>query len=515
MEIFRKPHRLSIGVLAIAVLATIGVSPALAGASGRTAVSQHFKVRTHGRAHRFARRRAAAQASAVVTASATVSSAVAAGVTPAIKPTGSSSSGACPSNPAGFLEAENVGASATNDKGNTTTTYLFESFFEENTGNGTGVPGLIKYCVYPSSGPKAIKVTAHGEDNEPWLVVQKGKTPAFSFTRPGGNASNIPLDGNDHEMGTATWSDGKAPQGQVILLHINDPAVCEGLYGTETPGTCFVKPGERPEAICDAGAGSTLFAYNALPTDFLTGCPGPPSHAFEAQQTSEFGDKVVLDGSGKIESMTVDFQSYACENGAWNKGKTDPCETKGTEGFTIPASGTDPAGITAHIYKVGAGGTVGEEIGRATNKDPIPYRPSADPVKCAGGADGEQEDNSMWFNPATEKCVRSLTVLIPFDFSTGLKGEVPVGGEVIWTVTFNTSHYGYNPLAPQSCNSEPGGCGYDSLNVGTKSYENAPYAGEDVDPDEVIINRTSNPASLGEESGWTGYRPLAQITTGP
>lgn len=457
-----KVHLL-VGVAA-AAFAAIAASPAVAG----TGVSQHMGVS-------------------------------------ALKPVGGpASSTACPASTKTFLEAGNVDASFTN-AGNETA-YTFKSLTNEQPVGG--VPGLIKYCVYTdaSTAPK-VTPEAKGDNGEPWLGRTSKNSGNLSFVRPSGNPSNVGLDGGEEAIGTATW--GALPANQEILLHINDGTECRNVYGAESPETCFVLP---RTLVCDAGAGSSLFAYNALPTDFLRGCPGPPSHAFEAQQTSEFGDEVVLDGSGKIAAMTVDFQSYACEDGAWNKGETEPCVTKGTEGFTIPASGTDPAGITAHIYEVEAGGGVGKEIGRATNDEPIPYRPSADKEKCPGGKDGEQENGSMWFNAVTGTCVRSRTVLIPFDFSTGLEGTVPAGGKVIWTVTFNTTHYGYNPIGEAaSCFTENGGCGYDSLNVGTKSYAPQAFAGEDVNPDGVIIKRT--PGALGEELGWTGYRPLAQITT--
>lgn len=486
-------HRLLFGVAAVVAFAAVAASPALAG----TRVAQHAKVRVHKRAHRHA-------LSVVGIGSSSAVLAPAAAITPAVKPSGGGgTSGACPSSPNGFLEAGNVDASFTN-AGNETT-YTFRSLTNEHPVGG--VPGLIKYCVYTdaSKAPKAA-ATAKGDDGEFWLARTSKGSGNVSFVRPNGNKSNVGLDGTEETVGTATW--GELPKTQEILLHVNDRAECRNIYGAEAPETCFVLP---KTLVCDA-AGSTLFAYNALPADFLRGCPGPPSHAFEAQQTNEFGDEVTLDGSGKIESMTVDFQSYACENGAWNKGESDPCETNGPEGFTIPASGTDPAGITAHIYEVEAGGKVGKQIGLATNNEPIPYRPSADKEKCSGGADGEQQNDSMWFNNVTGTCVRSRTVLIPFDFSAGLEGEVPADGKVIWTVTFNTTHYGYNPIGEAAkCFTEDGGCGYDSLNVGTKSYAPDAFAGEDVNSDGVFITRT--PGTLGEELGWTGYRPLAQITT--
>lgn len=428
------------------------------------------------------------------------------------------SAGTCPSSNAlgNFETANNVGASFKSE--GLTTKYTFESFEDEEPAGG--VPGLIKYCVYPDSSapPTAINTVAKGGNGEAWISSRSKHSGDFTFGRPRGNPSNIPLEGQTTEMGTATWK--VVPTEQTILLHINDPEVCAALYPAgeyETPpDTCFVLPGEPEQVVCDAGAGFEVFAYNVMPFGFNRGCPPPPSQAFEAQQTSEFGDEVGLAGTGtKITSMTVDLQSYGCsDEGQWNLGESNPCKSTEGETFTIPAKGPDPEGITAHIYKVvqGTPDTVGEEIGTATNADPIPYRPSADPVKCPGGETSEQENASKWYDPVAEMCVSSLSVPITFEFS-GEEVEVPEGGEVIWTVTFNTTHYGYNPIGEETECFEtfPGGCGYDSLNVGVKTYANAPYAGIDVNEDGVFIKRT--PGTLEEETGWKGFTPLAQIAT--
>jgi hypothetical protein len=95
-------------------------------------------------------------------------------------------------------------------------------------------------------------------------------------------------------------------------------------------------------------------------------------------------------------------------------------------------------------------------------------------------------------------------------------------------VQFNTTHAGYNPIgeAPscfQDVKNDPNkpGCGYDSLNVGAKSYVNAPYAGTDVNSTSVY--RSHGNANYGapfvalspDSVGWAGYRPLGKIVLGP
>ena len=93
---------------------------------------------------------------------------------------------------------------------------------------------------------------------------------------------------------------------------------------------------------------------------------------------------------------------------------------------------------------------------------------------------------------------------------------------MVWTVQFNTTHAGYSPIGEATpCFPTNPGCGYDSLNVGAKSYPNAPYAGTDVNPNSVY--RSHGNANYGapfvalspDSVGWAGYRPLGKIVLGP
>jgi hypothetical protein len=126
-----------------------------------------------------------------------------------------------------------VGAHSTTSS--STATYYFDSLV--NTSPSGGVPGLIEYCViYSGSDPTNVtSLTAFGANTG---------SGEFSFSRPDGNPSNIPLDGTTTQMGTATWS-GSVPS-PTFLLHINDSAECEKLYhGTDQ--TCWVLPGSSTE----------------------------------------------------------------------------------------------------------------------------------------------------------------------------------------------------------------------------------------------------------------------------
>jgi hypothetical protein len=163
---------------------------------------------------------------------------------------------ACPSiNALGnFAESEIVGASYSTAGG--TTTFHFSS--ADRSPIISGVPGLIEYCVYPASGamPSDLDALADGFDASPWTTSVKPNQGYFSFKRPKGNPTNVPLSGQtDYPIGQATWTGGAS-----LLLHINDAEECNLLYG-RNPGTCWVKPnleictpettyGEDPECFC-------------------------------------------------------------------------------------------------------------------------------------------------------------------------------------------------------------------------------------------------------------------------
>jgi hypothetical protein len=242
---------------------------------------------------------------------------------------------------------------------------------------------------------------------------------------------------------------------------------------------------------CNAGIGNTTAAFNSIPLDYGKGCKTPPSLGFEAQQTNEFGGDVVLDPTpgNKLKSLTVGFQSFACESGAWNEGQTNPCNTTPGGTFTIPASPGGTAGITAHIYEVtGSPGSevLGAEIASATNTDPIPYRPSADPACTFEPPSHEWQKGSQYKDATTGECVNSISDPIKFTFA----GEPVLPAKVVWTVSFNTSQWGDHPFGePTTCSTGPGGCPYDSLNVGVKTYENSPYAGKVVPttPGDIVV----------------------------
>jgi hypothetical protein len=430
-------------------------------------------------------------------------------------PAAAATSSGCPASRTGLPTASNVAAGVTT--AGHTSTYTFASLTNENP--SAGVPGLLRYCVYTTPQPNSATAAVKGDNGAAW-IVGTGKTN-FAFVRPGGNPSNIGLDGTSHTIGTATWT-GTAPSNQSIVLHINDPATCASLYGAGTSATCFVTPSPLPPPgpICDQG--DTTVAYNAMPTDVVN-CLNP-GVAFEANQWNEFGDSVTLKtGTGRtLKSLSVDFQSFACVTGTWdNQGGSNPCG--GTTTGVSPGTFTWP--ITANIYAADAVTGLPTTLLATTGpvNEQIPFRPNADPTNCP-------LTPNKWFNPQAlggGACQNSIATVLTFNnwiFQSGFTGTLPEN--VVWTVAFNTSTSGYTPQGAQTppctftaatpgsvCPQNPA----DSLNVGDHSLPNAPYAGTSLfDTSGKAVGSQGPPSTpLGFFTPDDNGRPLGEIITTP
>ncbi|MCY0955233.1 hypothetical protein [Streptomyces sp. H27-S2] len=246
--------------------------------------------------------------------------------------------------------------------------------------------------------------------------------------------------------------------------------------------------------------------YTAMPVDILK-CSQVPSLGYEATGTAEFGDEVGPVPVGRsLTQLRVLFQSFGCGvSGTWNAGN---CVTTPGSTFTHP--------ITANIYAVdNSSGTPapGARLATVTQSQNIAYRPSADPTNCTGS------DAGKFLNTNTGLCANAIGQLLTFNFPAG----TTLPSQVIWTVAFNTTHYGDNPIGEgAACYSTSPGCGYDSLNVGVYSFPGAPYRGTDIDPDGAFLNSVIPSTYCDGGAGgtgtlrldtpcWTGYRPLGEI----
>jgi hypothetical protein len=251
-----------------------------------------------------------------------------------------------------------------------------------------------------------------------------------------------------------------------------------------------------------AASAAARLAYDSIPKTL----PGNvPSHAFQATQTSEFGDGVSLEpGTPRsLQSVRVILSSWGCQSGTWNGGD---CFTAAGATFTHP--------ITLNVYRMETSGAVGALLASKTQTFNIRYRPSANDVRCTGPDDGK------WFKKADGTCYNGFAQSIKFGFA----GQ-SVPADVIWTVAFNTSGYGESPLGYNTaCSQTTEGCPYDSLNVGLNTSNNAPYVGNDVQPAGTYLDSAtpSQYCDLGtggvdtlrlDDGCWGGFVPMAEITT--
>ena len=211
------------------------------------------------------------------------------------------------------------------------------------------MPGLVKYCVYPSPTtlPTSHTVTATGANGAHWVYATGSNN--FAFVRPGGDKTNIPLDGNDHDDGHRDLEHGSG-QPDHHPPHQRPHDVRQPVRQRHLGH--LLRQAEPPTGpICDKG--DTTVAYNAMPFDVVN-CLNP-GVAFEANEWNEFGDSVTLSGTGRtLKSLIVDFQSFACVTGTWdNQGGNNPCGGGTTPGVS-PGTFTWP--ITANIYAADANG---------------------------------------------------------------------------------------------------------------------------------------------------------------
>ena len=237
-------------------------------------------------------------------------------------------------------------------------------------------------------------------------------------------------------------------------------------------------------AIPAAATSSYVIVYNNIPT------PTPanvPSVGAEAYAFNELGGQVHFAGTNRRNpSVTVLMSSWGCQTGNWY---SNNCSTTPGSGFTLP--------ITLNVYTVRSGNAVGYQIATETQTFKIPYRPSADPVNCTGGNAGK------WFNSANSTCYNGYATPITFT----LAGKV-LPSNVIVSVAYNTSHYGYAPYGENTaCYPSSGGCGYDSLNIGlidNTAYPTEPSTGSDPTPNGVYQNSSIGGEYCDGGAGGTG-----------
>jgi hypothetical protein len=259
-------------------------------------------------------------------------------------------------------------------------------------------------------------------------------------------------------------------------------AVALGTLVVMTASPASADPRESDGHSADRG-------YNAIPNKV----PGNvPSVGFEATSTRDFGDEVELGGRARtLDAMSVVMSSWGCEDGGWT---TKDCLTSRGATFDVP--------LTFTIYADNAG-IPGDVLATRTKTVAVQYRPSASP-RCT---DANDLPTGQWYSNKDHTCYNGFAQTIEMNLP-----DVTLPDKVIWTVKYNTTHNGELPVGETAaCFTASGGCGYDALNVGVESFPHAPFAGTDVDENQVFRNGVIETGPANDP--WTGFRPLGAITT--
>ena len=158
---------------------------------------------------------------------------------------------------------------------------------------------------------------------------------------------------------------------------------------------------------CNAAAFAEVI-YNSIPATLAANYTSQP---YQAQQVSEFGDRVSFGGSARqLSSASVTMSMWA-RYADWNVGG----QYYGTGAY---AGAGYTQSFTFNIYNAGTGSTPGALIGSVTQDKYIQYRPT------------------VWAS------ANGIAQTITFDLS-GLGITLPES--IVWGLAFNTQTYGASP----------------------------------------------------------------------
>jgi hypothetical protein len=158
---------------------------------------------------------------------------------------------------------------------------------------------------------------------------------------------------------------------------------------------------------CNAAAFAEVI-YNSIPGTLAANYTSQP---YQAQQVSEFGDRVTFGGSARqLSSATITMSMWGRYED-WNVGG----QYYGTGAY---AGAGYTQSFTFNIYDAGTGSTPGALLGSVTQDKYIQYRPT------------------VWAS------ANGIAQNITFDLS-GLGITLPES--IVWGLAFNTETYGANP----------------------------------------------------------------------
>jgi hypothetical protein len=211
-------------------------------------------------------------------------------------------------------------------------------------------------------------------------------------------------------------------------------------------------------------ASTSSVLYSSLVSPFSA--DNPPNEwwslSFGGTNATQFGDKINLNSTSPLKSVTVMLDSQAV------------------------GTGTFPVPVTFTFYQPGStGGSVGAVLATQTKTFNVPYRPAGDATACAAGTNsifaGFANDGTQWFDPATGSCYYGVVYPATFTFK---------GSKLPTTVVYGVSYDA--TTGPAS-----------SLNVllSTESASGAVTTGSDTDPGNLFVQARSAANALGGTNG--------------
>lgn len=243
--------------------------------------------------------------------------------------------------------------------------------------------------------------------------------------------------------------------------------------------------------VASPALAATSVVYDALPS--VSPETSYVSEAFQATQTSEFGDLIHLGGTDRIlNDVTVTMVTWA----KYADYSTNSSYMDNSVSWTHP--------ITLNVYSssLGANGAPDTLLGTVTKNIIIPWRPKASDA-CGSGL--------QWMD-STGKCNNGYAFNATFDMSSL---NITLPNDIIVSVAYNTQTYGFSPLGVAGP--------YNSLNVAVPEGQTV-LVGSDVNTDSVFW-KTSTAAwytdggaggvgVLREDTNWTPYGTVAlKVTT--
>lgn len=249
-------------------------------------------------------------------------------------------------------------------------------------------------------------------------------------------------------------------------------------------------------------AGASEVVYNNIPSPL----PGNfASYGNEAYSMQELGGEVELAGGARKDPrVTVIMSSWACQSGGVYQ---DTCETaKPSKKFKWP--------VTLNLYDAGPGNTVGAKLASVTRTFKMPYRPSKDDSVCVPLG----YEAGTWYDAATGSCYHGMAFAITFK-----PVHIELRQKTILSVSYDTTDHGPAPVGASACDTSPGGCFYNSLNVAVaEPSENTLTKGGQPSAD-MFVNSTypemfcesgveGSFGPAGCSAFWEGVQPLISVS---